>query len=117
MPRNRTARRRCWASPSGDPANRAFPSRTSSALDAGSSWGILVLLALALITISFRESERRTAARRAGRGRERPAAAHVAVERVARPFRDAYGWSADLFYARDEAERLRAENEQLRSRP
>ena len=37
----------------------------------------------------------------------------VAVERVARPFRDAYGWTKDLFNARSENERLQAENEQL----
>ena len=35
------------------------------------------------------------------------------MERVARPFRDAYGWATSLFDARSENERLRAENEQL----
>ena len=38
----------------------------------------------------------------------------VAAERVARPFRDAYGWFESLFDARSEAERLREENERLR---
>jgi rod shape-determining protein MreC len=37
----------------------------------------------------------------------------VAVERVARPFRDAYGWTKDLFNARSENEELRAQNELL----
>ena len=31
-----------------------------------------------------------------------------------RPFRDAYGWFADLFSAKGEVERLRLENERLR---
>ncbi len=38
----------------------------------------------------------------------------VAAERVARPFRDAYGWTADLFAAKAENERLREEVETLR---
>ena len=33
---------------------------------------------------------------------------------MARPFRDAYGWTKDLFNARSENERLKAENEQLK---
>jgi rod shape-determining protein MreC len=76
--------------------------------------GLLALLALALITVSFRESE-------SGPLHEAQEAAatvlhpfQVAVERVARPFRDAYGWTSDLFDARSEAERLRDENQVLR---
>ena len=38
----------------------------------------------------------------------------VAAERVASPFRDAYGWAADLTGAKGDAERLRAENQVLR---
>jgi rod shape-determining protein MreC len=76
--------------------------------------GVLVLLALALITASFRESE-------SGPLHDAQAAAstalrpfQVAVERVARPFRDAYGWASDLVSAKGDAERLRRENEVLR---
>ena len=94
-------------------ANRAFPSRTSSALRRRIVLGILVVLALALITISFRESEDGPLhdAQAAVASALQPLT--IAVERVARPFRDAYGWTADLFNARSEAERLREENEQL----
>ena len=75
--------------------------------------GPLVVLALALITISFRESEDGPLhdAQAAVASALRPL--EVAVERVARPFRDAYGWTKDLFNARSENEQLREENELL----
>ena len=74
--------------------------------------GLLVVLALALITVSFRETSN-------GPLHDAQAAVasvlqplEVAVERVARPFRDAYGWTKELFTAHSENERLKAENEQ-----
>ena len=75
--------------------------------------GLLVLLALALITVSFRESSDGPlhGAQDAVASAFQPL--EVAVERVARPFRDAYGWTKDLFDARSENEKLRAENELL----
>ena len=75
--------------------------------------GLLALLALALITVSFRESESGPLhdAQEAASTALHPF--QVAVERVARPFRDAYGWTADLFSARGDAERLRRENQVL----
>ncbi len=75
--------------------------------------GTLVLLSLALITASFREQSDGPLhdAQSAVAGVLQPL--EVAVERVARPFRDAYGWTKDLFNARSENERLKAENEQL----
>lgn len=76
--------------------------------------GLLVLLALALITVSFRESSDGPLhdAQGAVAGALQPL--EVGVERVARPFRDAWGWTKDLFNARSENEELRAENELLR---
>jgi rod shape-determining protein MreC len=75
--------------------------------------GLLVLLSLALITVSFREQSNGPlhGAQAAVASALQPL--EVAVERVARPFRDAYGWAKDLFSARSENERLKAENEQL----
>jgi rod shape-determining protein MreC len=78
--------------------------------------GLLVLLALVLITASFRESGDGPLhdAQGAVAGALQPL--EVAVERVARPFRDAYAWTKDLFSAQSENERLRAENELLEQR-
>jgi rod shape-determining protein MreC len=68
--------------------------------------GLLVLLALALITISFR-SQGLTPVQDAGSQALRPF--QVAAERISRPFRDAYGWTAGLVHARSENERLKRE--------
>jgi rod shape-determining protein MreC len=76
--------------------------------------GLLVLLSLTMITISFREEQGGPLhdLQSAGATALRPL--QVGAERVVRPFRDAYGWFADLFAAKGEAERLRLENERLR---
>ena len=71
--------------------------------------GALVLLSIVLITIYFREP--------AGGGLHGVQSAGAAVlrpfevgaERVARPFRDAYGWFAGLVHAKSENARLREE--------
>ena len=75
--------------------------------------GTLVLLSLALITISFREQSDGPLHDAQGAAASALQPLEVAVERVARPFRDAYGWTKDLFTSRSENERLKAENEQL----
>jgi rod shape-determining protein MreC len=76
--------------------------------------GVLVVLALGLLTATFRQGEdgRLGPVHNAAAAALRPF--EVAAERVARPFRDAYGWFNDLTTARDDAEDLRAENERLR---
>ena len=70
--------------------------------------GCLVLLALVLITLSFRPGSDGplTGFQSAGSTALRPFA--VGLERVAQPFRDAYDWVDSLFGARSEAEELRA---------
>jgi rod shape-determining protein MreC len=77
--------------------------------------GILALVSLALITGYFRESE-------SGPLHEAQSVASTAMhpfevgaERVARPFRDAYGWLSDLFNAREENAQLKEQIEQLRN--
>ncbi len=114
MPRNRTARSAVLGLPVRRPASRSHTSRTSSALRRRVALGALVLLSLALITVSFREQSDGPLhdAQAAVAGVLQPL--EVAVERVARPFRDAYGWTKGLFQARSENASLRAENEQLR---
>jgi rod shape-determining protein MreC len=78
--------------------------------------GSLVLLSLVLITLSFGSGEdgRLSGVESAGSAVLRPFA--VGFERVAQPFRDAYGWADSLLDARSEAESLRRENEELRQR-
>jgi rod shape-determining protein MreC len=74
-----------------------------------------VLVSLALITVHFRESDDGPlhAAQRIGVSVLMPF--EVAGERVARPFRDAWGWASDLLGAKDENDELRQENEELRA--
>lgn len=75
-----------------------------------------MLLSLLLITLSFRSGDDGPLAdvQNAGATVLRPFA--VGVERVAQPFRDAYGWADSLVAARSEAERLRVEVRDLRQR-
>jgi rod shape-determining protein MreC len=70
--------------------------------------GVLVLLALVLITVSFRESSNGFLHRVGGAGATVLRPFEVGAERVARPFRDAYGYIAGLVHAKQENERLRA---------
>jgi rod shape-determining protein MreC len=90
--------------------------RTSRALRARLVAAVLVLVSLALITVYFRESEDGTlhGAQRIGLSVAMPF--EVAGERVARPFRDAWGWASDLIGAKQENAKLRAEVEELRKR-
>ena len=114
MPRNRTARSAVLGFPVRRPAPRPFTSRSSSALRRRIVLGLLVVLALALITASFRESEDGPLHRAQATAASALQPLEIAVERVARPFRDAWAWTSGLLEARSEAERLRAENEVLR---
>ena len=76
--------------------------------------GGLVLLALVLVTLSFREDQDGpvSGAQAAAASALRPF--QVAADRVAAPFRDVYGWAQGLVDARSDAERLQRENETLR---
>jgi rod shape-determining protein MreC len=78
--------------------------------------GVLVLLSLVLITLSFRSGDDGplSGVQSAGSSVLRPFA--VGFERIAQPFRDAYGWADSLLEARSKAERLQAENRELRQR-
>jgi rod shape-determining protein MreC len=114
VPRNRTARSAVLGFPVRRPAPRSLSSRSTSALRRRIVLGLLVVLALALITISFRESSDGPLHDAQGAVASALQPLEVAVERVARPFRDAYGWTKDLFSARSENKQLKAENELLR---
>jgi len=114
VPRNRTARPAVLGVNVRRAAPGALPSRSSTALRRRTVVGSLVLLSIVLVTLSFRETDGGpiSSFQSAGAAALRPF--EVAATRVARPFRDAYGWVDSLFGARSEAKRLRAENERLR---
>ena len=111
MPRNRTVRLAVLGSSVQRAAPSGYPSSRSSALKRRIVGGLLVLLSLVLITVSFRSSAL-DGAQGTAAGILRPF--EVAADRVSRPFRDAVGWARGLIDARAENKRLRAENAQLR---
>ena len=114
MPRQRTARLPILDAPAR--RTEGLSPRTSRALRARLVAIVLVLFSLALITVYFRESEDGTlhSAQRIGLSVAMPF--EVAGERVARPFRDAWGWMSDLVGAKKENEKLKEENRDLRNR-
>jgi rod shape-determining protein MreC len=78
--------------------------------------GLLVLVSLVLISLSFRSEGGGPlgGAQSAGATVLRPFA--IGLERIAQPFRDAYGWADSLLTARSDAEDLREEVRDLRQR-
>jgi rod shape-determining protein MreC len=95
------------------PSTKIGP-RGAGALRRRLAVGSLVLLSLILITVSFRSADdgTLTGVQDVGASVLRPFA--VGFERLAQPFRDVYGWTDSLLDARSEAERLSAENRELR---
>ena len=89
-------------------------SRNTTALRRRLVVGMLVVLALVLITLSFRQPDDGpvASAHSAAASVLRPF--EIAAERVAQPFRDAYAWVDSLLGARSDAKELKAENEALR---
>jgi len=76
--------------------------------------GGLVLLSLLLITISFREPTTGVVHQVEAAGATVLRPFEVAAERVARPFRDVYGYFAGLIHVKRENERLKEEISTLR---
>ena len=116
MPRHRSARSAALgATVRRDPTTSLNP-RGAGALRRRLVVGVLVVLALVLISLTFRSGSDGSlgGAQSFGASVLRPFA--VGVERVAQPFRDAYDWVDSLFTARSEAERLREEVRELRQR-
>jgi rod shape-determining protein MreC len=87
-------------------ASSGYPSSRSSALKRRIVVGLLVVLSLVLITVSFRSSAL-DGAQGTAAGILRPF--EVAADRVSRPFRDAVNWGRGLVHAKSENKRLRAE--------
>jgi rod shape-determining protein MreC len=91
-------------------------SRSATAVKRRVVAGVLVLLSLVLITVYFREPAGGGlhGVQSAGATVLRPF--EVASERVAQPFRDAYGWFSGLIHAKSENAKLRAQVDELTQR-
>jgi rod shape-determining protein MreC len=89
-------------------------SRSSTAVKRRIVAGVLVLLSLVLITVYFREPASGGLHSVQGTGATVLRPFEVASNRVAAPFRDAYGWFAGLIHAKSENAKLRAQVDQLR---
>jgi rod shape-determining protein MreC len=76
--------------------------------------GVLVVLSIALISVSFREGDDGPLTRAQDAGAEALRPFQVAADRVAEPFEDGYRWADSLLSARSDAARLAKENEALR---
>jgi rod shape-determining protein MreC len=118
VPRTRatTARPAVLRSPASRPASPFASRRASAALRRRLVVGLLVLLSLALITVSFREPDDGGlhGAQSVGATVLRPF--EVAADRVAAPFRDLYGWVSGVLHAKSENGRLRTELDEMRQR-
>jgi rod shape-determining protein MreC len=112
--RNRTARLAVLGSPVPRSRPPGLSSRSATALKRRIVAGVLVLLSIVLITIYFREPAGGGlhGVQSAGATVLRPF--EVGADRVARPFRDAYGWFSGLIHAKSENAKLRAQVDQLR---
>jgi rod shape-determining protein MreC len=77
---------------------------------------VLVVGALALLTVSFRSPTSGALHDVQGYGAAALRPFQVAAERVARPFRDVYGYFSGLAHAKSENERLRRELRDARAR-
>ena len=115
MPRNRSGGGLAALSSSVRRTAHPYSSRKAQPIRRRVVVGVLALVSLALMTVYFREAEDgplhdvQSVASTAMHPFE------VGAERVARPFRDAYGWLSDLFNAREENQQLKDQIEQLRN--
>jgi rod shape-determining protein MreC len=111
VPRNRTVRVAVLGSSVQRAASSGFSSTRSGAVRRRIVVGLLVVLSLVLITLSFRTSAL-DPAESAGATALRPF--EVAANRVARPFRDAAGWTSGLIDAKSENAKLHRQVEAYR---
>jgi rod shape-determining protein MreC len=95
------------------PAAGQFSSRSTTALRRRLVVGILVVLSLALITVSFRDGEDGPVAAAQDTAATVLRPFEIGVERVTTPFRDAWAWFDGLLDAKAEADRLQRENDEL----
>jgi rod shape-determining protein MreC len=103
-------------SPIRRPVTPSYSSRQAVPLKRRLVVAVLVLASLAMITVYFREapSGQLHDVQSAAASVMRPF--EIGAQRISRPFRDAYGWTAALFHAKSENERLQDELDELRAR-
>jgi rod shape-determining protein MreC len=89
-------------------------SRAAGALRRRLVAAVLVVVSLAMLTVYFREADNGPMHGVQGAVASVLHPFQVGAERIARPFRDAYGWTAGLVHARSENEQLRDELQLLR---
>jgi rod shape-determining protein MreC len=115
VPRNRSGGLAALSSSVRRTTPRPYSARKSAPVRRRIVVGVLAFASLALITGYFREADDgplhdvQSVASTAMHPFE------VGAERIARPFRDAYGWLSDLFNAREENQQLKEQIEQLRN--
>jgi rod shape-determining protein MreC len=114
MPRNRSARLAILGSAAQRSQTAPGSSRSTNPLKRRIVVAALVIFSLLLITVYFRESSGGAlhGAQSAGATVLRPF--EVASERVARPFRDGYGYVSGLVDAKSQLEKVKRENAALR---
>ena len=96
-------------------ASPAYPSsRGAGALRRRLVAAVLVVVSIGMLTLYFREADSGPMHSVQGAVASVLHPFQVGAERVARPFRDAYGWTAGLVHARSENEKLRKDNQLLR---
>jgi rod shape-determining protein MreC len=108
-PPNRTARVAVLGSSVRRSRNDRFPSRGRSTLVRRGILTLLILIALALLTISFRSPTSGALHDVQGYGASALRPFQVAAQRVARPFQDVYGYFSGLANAKTENKKLKHE--------
>jgi rod shape-determining protein MreC len=114
-PPSRSARAAVLASSVQRSKPTPYPSKARSALIRRAVIVVLVLVALTLITISFRSPTSGALHSVQGAGSTALRPFQIAATRVAQPFRDAYDYVDGLANARAENKRLKKENAALRA--
>jgi rod shape-determining protein MreC len=107
--RDRTARVAVLGSSVRRSRSNRYPSRGRGPLVRRIVLAVLVVGSLALLTISFRSPTSGALHDAQGYGSAALRPFQVAAERVARPFRDVYGYFSGLAHAKSENEQLRKE--------
>jgi rod shape-determining protein MreC len=101
----------------GSPVRRAvaprYSSKTTGPLKRRVVVGLLIVASLAMITVYFRESPNGGLHGFQSTGASVLRPFEIGADRIARPFEDAYRWTADLFHARAENNDLRKKVSEL----